>query len=384
MTPELIVSSEQMDDLLTRLSEIQLIAVDTEFFRETSYYPQLALVQIATADIVACVDPLAFDARPGLQQILLDQQVTKIFHSCSQDMEVLYYYLGSTPRSIYDTQIASALLDTRHQIGYAALVADELGVQLDKSQTRTNWLQRPLTEKQLGYAGDDVLYLSQLHAILEKKLEAADRKAWFDEDSSNAAWNDTRFLPDSELLWKRVKGINRMSRKQLVTVQAIAEWREQLARDKDITRRRILADDIIVQLALEQPEDKGLLRQLIGQRYHFDDIELDALLDSITSSKKISPERWPDNRFDTLDSEQKSLLKQLQRQLSTSAEELGISTTVICARKELEKLILLLPDKRELLAHPERLDIGVVKGWRYHNIGKQLIETLVSTADNAA
>ena len=107
MTPTLINSSAEMDELVAQLSAIKLIAVDTEFQRETTYYPQLALVQIATENIVACIDPLAFDAKPALQKILLDENVIKIFHSCSQDLEVLYYYLGSIPGSIYDTQIAN-------------------------------------------------------------------------------------------------------------------------------------------------------------------------------------------------------------------------------------------------------------------------------------
>ena len=132
MTPELIESSSKMDELLQRLNSKTLIAVDTEFFRETTYYPQLALVQIATDSIVSCIDLLAFDAKPALQKLLLDNNITKIFHSCSQDLEVLFYYLGDTPGAIYDTQIANALLTENHQIGYASLVENELGMQLDK------------------------------------------------------------------------------------------------------------------------------------------------------------------------------------------------------------------------------------------------------------
>ena len=142
MTPDLIDSSSKMENLLEQLNDEKIIAVDTEFFRETTYYPQLALVQIATSSIVACIDPLAFDAKPALKKLLLDENIAKIFHSCSQDLEVLFYYLGQIPRSIYDTQIANALLSEHHQIGYASLVENELGMQLDKSQTRTNWCNK--------------------------------------------------------------------------------------------------------------------------------------------------------------------------------------------------------------------------------------------------
>ena len=136
MQPELIESSSAMDELVTRLANEKIIAVDTEFFRETSYYPKLALLQIATDSIVSCIDPLAFDARDALRKILLNPAVIKVFHSCSQDMEVLFHYLGEIPSPVHDTQIACALLSDHTQIAYASLVENELGVQLDKSQTR--------------------------------------------------------------------------------------------------------------------------------------------------------------------------------------------------------------------------------------------------------
>jgi ribonuclease D len=392
MKPELIESSEQMDDLLARLSGHRLIAVDTEFFRETSYFPKLALVQIATDDIVACIDPLAFDARTGLKKILLDTDVTKIFHSCSQDMEVLFYYLGETPAPVYDTQIANALLSEQHQVGYATLVENELGVSLDKSQTRTNWLQRPLSSKQIQYAGDDVLYLYQLHEVLEDRLQAAGRKTWFEEDNHNYSCNDTGYLPATDQLWKRVKGTNRLSRRQLAVVQAVAEWREQLAQEKNITRRKVLVDDIIVKVALEIPDDSDTLRNAIehsiGQRYSFSNGELDGLRNAIEATINASPDCWPDNRFNTMDSQQKTLLKRLQQQTNEKAQELGISATVLCARKELEKLILLIPDNlvpdnSGLLASPQQLDSNVMRGWRYQCIGKQLSETLLTAAEHS-
>ena len=224
-----------MDVLLARLEGCSLIAVDTEFIRETTYYPQLALVQVATDSIVACIDPLAFDARDALKKIFLEPGITRIFHSCSQDMEVLFYYLGKTPISIYDTQIANALLDENHQIGYASLVERELGVQLDKSQTRTNWLQRPLTDKQLAYAGDDVIYLYRLHEILDQRLDLSGRKSWFDEETTHLNNQLGNFQVETDSLWKRVKGSNKLPRDKLAIVQYIAEWREQLAQREDKT-----------------------------------------------------------------------------------------------------------------------------------------------------
>ena len=372
MIPELIETSEQMDELLERLSNETLIAVDTEFFRETTYYPQLALVQIATAAIVACIDPLAFDAKVALKKLLLDNSITKIFHSCSQDLEVLFYYLDETPGAIYDTQIANALLTDHHQVGYAALVENELGTQLDKSQTRTNWLQRPLTKKQIQYAGDDVLYLYQLQHILDKKLLQLGRKTWFDEDSAKLISDENNYQVALENLWKRVKGASRLNRNKLAIVQAIAVWREHLARQKDRTRRKILADDIIVDLAFSPPENVQAIDQIIGRRYNFNSDEKQALLETITAALKTPTEQCPDNRFNALDNEQKLLLKDFQQTVNNKADELGISAAILGSKKELEKLILLHAQQDSSSSST----LNIMQGWRLRCIGQQLQDKL--------
>lgn len=374
MKPEIIDSPSRMDELLVRLHDCDLIAVDTEFFRETTYFPQLALVQIATDTIVACIDPLAFDARPYLKKLLLELPITKIFHSCSQDMEVLFYYLGKTPTSIYDTQIANALLTENQQIGYSTLVENELGVQLDKSQTRTNWLQRPLTDNQIQYAGDDVFYLYRLHDALEKKLSHTGRKQWFAEESSRIDTDQSDYQVDEDKLWKRVKGSTKLNRKDLAIVQAAAKWREHLARQKNKTRKKILSDETIIQLALTPPEDINRLSQLLDKRYSFDIGAKQQLIMDITKAQQSSAVSWPDNRFNMLDKQQKAILKSLQQLVNSKAEKLGISSAVLCSRKDLEKLILFYTDNdkpTELLP-----DMPITSDWRFHCIGQQLTETV--------
>lgn len=376
MNPELIQSAAHMDELLRRLSNEELIAADTEFFRETSYYPQLALVQIATDSILACIDPLAFDAKPGVQQIFLDQQLTKVFHSCSQDMEVLFYYLGETPVSIFDTQIASALLSEHYQIGYASLVENELGIQLDKSQTRTNWLQRPLTDQQIEYAGDDVFYLYQLYKLLDKKLQHAGRKKWFAEECSRLFAGNSNYQVETDKLWKRVKGAVKLNRDKLAIVQAIAQWREQLAQQKDITRRRVLADDIIIQLALHPPENISTLNQLIVNKYKLNDAERQQLFKSIISASQSPAETWPDNQFTVLDSQQKHLLKELQQIVNKKAEQLQVSSSILTTKKELETLILYFASSNEAPDKSQLHGVTILQGWRFHCFGQQLIETI--------
>ena len=376
MTPDLIDSSRKMENLLEQLNDEKIIAVDTEFFRETTYYPQLALVQIATGSIVACIDPLAFDAKPALKKLLLDNNVTKIFHSCSQDLEVLFYYLGQIPRCIYDTQIANALLSEHHQIGYASLVENELGMQLDKSQTRTNWLQRPLTEKQIQYAGDDVFYLYQLHSLLDKKLHTADRKIWFDEESSKLLNEKNNFLVATDKLWRRVKGATKLNKNKLAIVQSIAVWREHLAQQKDKTRRKILSDDIIIQLANDPPENTSALNSYIYRNTSFNDKEKQQLFETIQTALICPENEWPDNRFTVLDNQQKTLLKNLQLCVNSQAEKLGISTAILCSRKELEKLIVLSKQRDNQQDKFLQGKLNILRGWRYRCVGQHLIETI--------
>ena len=368
-----------MDELISQLDNEKIIAVDTEFFRETTYYPQLALVQIATESIVACIDPLAFDAKPALQKILLDKNLTKIFHSCSQDMEVLFYYLGETPTAIYDTQIANALLTGHQQIGYASLVENELGVQLDKSQTRTNWLQRPLTAAQIHYAGDDVFYLYQLQKILDEKLDNLGRKAWFDEENSNLQTDENSFQVAIDKLWQRVRGSSKLNRKQLSIVQSIAHWRETFAQETDKTRRRALADDIVIQLALNPPANIEALDSFIERKYNVTQRHKQQLFDAIEAALEAPEESWPDNRFNSLDNEQKSLLKTLQQLVNNKAEELNISSAMLYTKKDLEKLILRDTDKPQAKDQFQSKESINRDSWRYLCIGKDLIETVKKT-----
>ena len=380
MKPVVIESSSAMDSVLDEIVNHTIIAVDTEFQRETSYYPILALVQIATDNQVICIDPLAFDARPALQKILLNKNINKVFHACSQDMEVLYYYLGEVPNNIYDTQIANAFLTDHHQIGYAALVENELGVQLDKSQTRTNWLQRPLTDKQIQYAGDDVLYLYQLQAILDNKLQQAKRTAWFTEECNNLTESENDFQVDIDKLWRRVKGATKLNRNALVIVQSIAQWREQLAQQKDKTRRKILTDETLIQLALETPDNIDTLNLIIATRdrslLNLNEQEKQQLIQTIQSALQAPENEWPDNRYSVLDSQQKTKLKILQQLVNNKAEELSLSSAIITSRKDLENLIISNANATGTESEALSSKLNVVQGWRLHCIGQQLLDAL--------
>lgn len=363
MATQLIENPTQLQDYFRKIENESLIAVDTEFFRETTYFAKLGLVQIAGGEHIACIDVLAFDARPALVTLFTNPDVAKIFHSCSQDMEVLYQYLGTLPTPVLDTQIAAAFLGAADQIGYAGLVEDKLGHLLDKSQTRTNWLQRPLSAQQLEYAADDVRYLVELYQLLLDGLEATSRTEWFLYDCAMLSTSPERFEPEMDTCWKRVRGTQRLSGSQLAIVDKLARWREQLAIDNNLTRRKMLRDELIVDLATTPAETmdalkaSGLPRQII-QLY------AESLLAAIESGLQTPAEDWPDNSFHRPDAEQKAMLKQLQDIVSQKADSLGIATSMLCSRKELDKLI---NGQREL---------NVLQGWRESCIGRELLSAL--------
>ena len=363
MTALLIENHTQLKEFCEAIKHESLIAVDTEFFRETTYFAELGLVQIAGGEHIACIDVLAFDAREQLAGLLLNPSIGKIFHSCSQDMEVLYHYLGALPEPILDTQIAAAFLGEADQIGYANLIEQKLGLVLDKSQTRTNWLQRPLSRQQLEYAADDVRYLAQLYAILLAELDSTGRTEWFMQDCAVLSTAAERFETDFANCWKRVRGCQRLSGQQLAIVVQIARWREQLAIDKNLTRRKVLRDEPVVELATSPPDSQEALANM---RLPRDIIQKHSaeLYRAIQTGASTAEEDWPENPTQRPDTTYKALLKQLQDSVNRQAAVLGIAASMLCSRKELEKLIA---GERDLI---------VLKGWRRPCLGESLLGLL--------
>ena len=364
MKPVLIETEAALEELVNTLISEPALAVDTEFFRETSYFPHLGLVQIAGPDHIACVDPLAFDARKGLAKLLLNPAITKIFHACIQDLEVLYQYLGEIPCPLVDTQIAAAMLVAQDQIGYARLVEEQMGVELEKSQTRTNWLKRPLTSRQIEYAGDDVLYLLPMYEKLRSELQQNNRESWFAEDCARLCNDTSRFYPDMLNCWKRVKGISRLNGIELSVCLSVSQWREQLAIQKDLTRRKVIPDDLLIQIATSQPgnfaalNNTGQLARMLNQE------ELESLQDAVQQGLNRPEAEWPSHGRYIPGADEKSLIKKLLGLLSKQAEEYGIAPSVLCSRKEIEQLV---DGNRE---------IRVLHGWRFECIGRELLETL--------
>ena len=360
MHPILIEDNQTLTKFCDKLINEPLLAIDTEFFRETTYYPHLGLIQIASPDEIICVDPIAFDAREQLRRLFFNPQIIKVFHSCSQDMEVLYLYFGKLPAPLFDTQIAAAMLGYQEQIGYAKLVAEQYDVELDKSQTRTNWLKRPLSAKQIEYAGEDVLYLLPLYEKFNTELKNKNRDSWLQEDCELLCGNEQRFQPDMENCWQRVKGYFKLDGVQLAVCRSIAQWREQLAIEQDKTRRKIMSDDLVLKLA-ETQADINQLKNIDRQISKFSHNELEALAQAIKTGLHTPESEWPVINRERPSNEEKAQLKKLQQLVQSKANALNIHQSVLSSKKELEKLMQGSQQSK------------LLTGWRFDCIGEQLL-----------
>ena len=360
MNPILIEDNQTLTEYCDKLINEPLLAIDTEFFRETTYYPHLGLIQIGSPNEIICVDPLAFDALEQLRRLFFNPEIIKVFHSCSQDMEVLYLYFGDLPAPIFDTQIAAAMFGHQDQIGYAKLVAQQYDVELDKSQTRTNWLKRPLSAKQIEYAGEDVLYLLPLYEKFNSELKDKNRDNWLQEDCVQLCGNSERFQPDMENCWQRVKGYFKLEGVQLAVCRSIAQWREQLAIKQDQTRRRIMADDLVLKLA-ETQADINQLKSIDRQISRFSQEALEALAQAIKTGLQTPESEWPLINRERPSNEEKAQLKKLQRLVQNKADTLNIHQSVLSSKKELEKL---MQGSRQS---------KLLSGWRLDCIGQQLL-----------
>jgi len=365
MKPALIQTSQALERLCEDLGHESIIAVDTEFAREHSYYPRLGLVQIAGGEHIACIDPLAVDIGPALSPLLLDTSVTKIFHACLQDLEVIWHTLGLLPCPIHDTQLAAALMSEDHQISYANLVEQETGTKLAKTETRTDWLRRPLSPAQLEYAADDVRYLEPLYRIQVEQLAHLQRGDWLRQDCEQLCSSpEVRFAPELNGCWKRVRGAHRLQGLELALFERIAAWREHRAVEQDLTRRRILPDDLVIEIASRRPANSSELARVGRVQSLLDNDQLVSLADELNHTYAMGPDKWPSSLRFKPDAEQASSLKRVLEQLRRCAADLGISPGMLCNRKDAEILVA------------GRRDLPVLQGWRHEAIGKDLLAML--------
>lgn len=334
---EWIDRPERLAERLHAWGTPALLALDTEFIRERTWYPQLALVQLTVPGHgVLLVDPTASGIAELLRPLLRDPSVTKLMHSASEDVQALLRGCDAPPGPLFDTQIAAALAGLGAGIGYQKLVETQLGVILPKSETRSDWLRRPLSAAQLEYAADDVLHLHALHALLLEKLRTLGREQWLAEDCARLLTQSAQDTPDPHP-HLALRPAQYLDAEAQALLARLLRWRETQARAGDRPRGWILDNELSVALARKPPADSRALhsfldsqpkapRRLRGELW-------EALSTPLTAEERDIPlARLPD-------SGQKQQLRALQDAVTGVASQLGLPDSVLASRRTLEALL---------------------------------------------
>ena len=242
-----ISTSDELSAFCERIGNEPVIAVDTEFLRERTYYPKLCLVQVGTPTEIGAIDPILIEDLSPLAHIFADERVTKVFHACGQDLEVILDGMGVTCTSVFDTQVAAAFLGMRQQVSYASLVEVYAGVRLPKAESLTDWSRRPLDPEQLTYAEDDVRYLPGIYDRMVEQLVERDRLAWVQPEMAEAT-DPSHMHRDPREAYLRLKRSSSLTRRQLAIAREVCAWREQTAASHDVPRKWVLSDEVVVEV----------------------------------------------------------------------------------------------------------------------------------------
>lgn len=359
-----IDTNKRLAEFCGLLEAAEFIAVDTEFAREKTYFPKLCLLQIASPDHLACIDPFEIDDFEPMLNLFRNKDLTKVLHSLGQDMEVFLHTFNCLPDPIYDTQIAASLAGMGEQVGYAKLVNEMLGVELDKSHTRTDWSRRPLDEAQIQYAADDVRYLAELYPRQRKQLEAQGRLQWVESDFAEVV-RPERYQPDPTNVWKRVKGNARLRGVELAILQVLAQYREERAIKSNRPRRFIIGDDQLLDLARSKPTTIKDIERRRGFSAGLINRHGQAMLDCVEKGMAVPKENWPEaSRGKPLSAQQEVLADILLALLKQQAKSFDLSPGLLANRRDIERLVR---GKR---------DIPLMQGWRFEHGGRALVEFL--------
>lgn len=359
--PLLIERQEDLDSVCELLSGCTQVAVDTEFMRTNTYAPRLGLLQLATPGMTVCVDPLAGLETEALWKLLFDPRRVNVMHSAKQDLEVMWFERHAIIHNLIDTQLCAALLGYPAQIGYAGLLNELLGIEIGKTQTRTDWSRRPLSKAQLEYAAEDVVHLPEMLEILFERLRAAGRYDWALEDSL-ALCSVELYRPEPAEAWQRLKAIPFLPPEQQARARALAAWREARAVSADKPRGWILSDKALLQLATENPQRPDQLRQIDDLPATVIRKQGDKLLNILSAADKAFAEDNSAFRQAKPDIErEKALAKRMTKLVREAAEHLGIAAEVLASKRDINALIRGATDAR------------VLSGWRREIIGEQLL-----------
>ena len=371
---ELVESAAALAAATAAWRRVPALAVDTEFVRERTFYHRLGLIQAFDGDRAYLVDPLAASDLAPVAEVFRDPDVTKILHSGSEDIEVFYHVVGTLPAPLFDTQVGAALSGVGASLGYGRLVFEVLGVELHKEETRTDWLARPLSPRQLAYAAEDVEYLLPVYMRLCERLEELGRLHWALEDSA-ALLDTNRFREDAEGAYLKVKGAGKLNPRQLAALQDLAAWREREARKRDLPRRFLLKEDLLLSLATRRPATMADLERVpaLDRRQAAKDAEtwLEILA---RSAERRGSDLPPGPLHLPFAPAIKELSGRLRELATAKALELQIPPEILAPRRTLDALLT------SALTGPAPALPKELAGWRREVVGESLLADVQANA----
>lgn len=360
-----IEDQRALDRFIERAKGSKVLALDTEFLREKTYYPKVCLIQAATDDEIWIIDPFALDDLTPLGELLSDESIMKIFHAATQDIEILLRVTGSVPWPLFDTQIAAALLGYSHQVGLAQLVSSICGVTLKKSDSFTDWSRRPLTKSQLEYAAGDVAFLPEVYECMCALLKEKGRAEWLEPDFRELA-NEEHYVVDPRRRFRHLKRGNQLSRRQLGAARELAAWRERRAQQMDIPRKWVLSDEQIVEACRKEARTIDELFLIRGMREKLSTRDAREVASLMARGYDL-----PEDELPSLDRPASS------EPNVDSALDLMLALTRLVAREN-DIAMQTLASNADLtnLARGHVEESGLLKGWRGALIGEKLLRLL--------
>ena len=362
----LITDTASLEKLCERLAHAPFVAVDTEFMRENTYWPDLCLVQIASSEEAAAIDPKAegIDLAPLLNLLINHEDVLKVFHAGGQDLEIVFNLTGGTPYPLFDTQIAAMALGLGEQVGYQNLVESLLGRNLDKGARFTDWARRPLDKRQIDYAIGDVTHLAELFPKMLERLKRTGRGAWLDQEMERIA-DPANYANDPAVAWKRVK-IQSRKPDLLGRLKALAGWREIEARSKNLPRGRIMKDETLADVAVHPPGDQEALGKVRGLSAAWRTNDIGArMMEALAHAEPLPASELPprEDRGPGLGREGGLVADLLKLLLKIRARESNVAARLVARSDELEQL-----------AAGKRDGLAILEGWRFEEFGRDALD----------
>lgn len=357
----LIDTDQQFVAFLERCKKSPYIAIDTEFLREKTYYPKLCLLQMGIENEIAIVDPFKIRNLAALADVLVDPSIVKIFHACSQDVEILYHETGVVPSPIFDTQIAAAVLGKTQQASYSSLVSQYCDVNLPKKDSFTDWSQRPLSDSQIHYAADDVKYLPQIYYEMLAQLKKKNRLSWLGETFADLSKKE-KYEIDPRVRYKKLKRVNQLNARQQAAAREFAAWRELQAQRLNIPRKWVVSDEQIVEACRREARTLDELYMVRGMKESLKTSDARKVLAALIVGLDCPQSELPDVRPKSKNENNVDVILDVMNALvRMRAREHEIAPQTLAPQAELLKLARGHYDDSELM-----------QGWRYTLVGKDL------------